>query len=630
MDIFKKQVSPIIGTIVLVIAIIVSVSAVTVNILISSPAGLSSRVVSKTANKIYYINASSGDDSNNGLTETTAFKNLSKIWGINIASGDTILLKRGEVWHESLPIPASGTPGSPITFGAYGTGDKPKIDGLKNDQTTLTTAIGINDKSYLIIKDLAITRTYKPIVLYNTTNIILDNVSSYGNTGPAGIYLTATGAGKCTNNTIKNSEVYNTTGISSTEVGDGILVYSQYCQSNTILNNNSYNNNEGVSIWMGSNNIISQNTINNNAKSGIRVGNITQSNTTASGNIIEHNIVYANAQNLDDRYGIDLFMAGNNNIIRYNKVYSQRDTYNDPAVPADPPNNGIKYGSGGIRFDGGYDHSYTTGNKIYYNLISGEYTGIDVYNFDNAQIYNNDIYNSTSTSILFSSDKSAKPTANAQIKNNIIQNISSSAYLISASEVSSSVINNNLYYQSGTEKFKWKTQSLTYSQWKVQLSQDNNSIIANPQFIDPANYNFALRTGSPAINEGTSVGLNKDFANTDVPTPQPQASALAKVDIGAYEYPYHSADTNRDYKISLSELNRIIQFYNTKDGYRCQAGTEDGYEPGLGDRSCTLHNSDYNPQDWKISQSELLRLTQFYNSPGYKVQIGTEDGFNPS
>jgi hypothetical protein len=94
--------------------------------------------------------------------------------------------------------------------------------------------------------------------------------------------------------------------------------------------------------------------------------------------------------------------------------------------------------------------------------------------------------------------------------------------------------------------------------------------------------------------------------------------------------PYHSADENADNLIDLSELLRVIQFFNI-GGYHCLAGSEDGYAPGLGDTNCTPHDSDYNPQDWKISLSELLRVIQFFNTGGYHrcPGLNTEDGFCP-
>lgn len=92
---------------------------------------------------------------------------------------------------------------------------------------------------------------------------------------------------------------------------------------------------------------------------------------------------------------------------------------------------------------------------------------------------------------------------------------------------------------------------------------------------------------------------------------------------------YHTADRNNDCVIDLSELLRVIQFFNI-GGFHCEAGTEDGYAPQPGaDHSCTLHQSDYNPQDWIIELSELLRLIQFFNVGGYHTKCDTEDDFAP-
>ncbi len=99
---------------------------------------------------------------------------------------------------------------------------------------------------------------------------------------------------------------------------------------------------------------------------------------------------------------------------------------------------------------------------------------------------------------------------------------------------------------------------------------------------------------------------------------------------GGVEDEFLTADQDQDNLISLSELLRVIQFFNS-GGYHCEAGTEDGYAPGPGDETCAPYDSDYNPQDWEISLSELLRVIQFFNSGGYHAcpGEGTEDGFCP-
>jgi len=79
-------------------------------------------------------------------------------------------------------------------------------------------------------------------------------------------------------------------------------------------------------------------------------------------------------------------------------------------------------------------------------------------------------------------------------------------------------------------------------------------------------------------------------------------------------------------------LLRVIQLSNS-GGYSCAptpGATEDGYAPGPGSRDCAPHSSDYaGGADWRISLSELLRLIQFFNSGGYHPSPEGEDGFGP-
>jgi hypothetical protein len=90
---------------------------------------------------------------------------------------------------------------------------------------------------------------------------------------------------------------------------------------------------------------------------------------------------------------------------------------------------------------------------------------------------------------------------------------------------------------------------------------------------------------------------------------------------------YHMGDYNpEDWTINLSELLRVIQFYNV-GSYHCDPAGEDRYEPGAGDQDCIPHDADYNPQDWSITLSELLRMIQFYNVGAYHVDLSGEDGF---
>src|SRR3989338_2270270 len=85
--------------------------------------GLSSRTFAAT----YYIDATTGNDSNDGLSQSTPWKTVLKVNNSIFQPGDYLLFKRGEIWREQLLVSSSGSPGSPITFGAYGSGNLPKI-----------------------------------------------------------------------------------------------------------------------------------------------------------------------------------------------------------------------------------------------------------------------------------------------------------------------------------------------------------------------------------------------------------------------------------------------------------------------------------------------------------------------
>jgi hypothetical protein len=95
-----------------------------------------------------------------------------------------------------------------------------------------------------------------------------------------------------------------------------------------------------------------------------------------------------------------------------------------------------------------------------------------------------------------------------------------------------------------------------------------------------------------------------------------------------------TVDKDGDFIVSLSELLRVIQLYNVA-GLHCAeepGDTEDGYVSGTGlNHDCAPHDSDYNPQDWVISLTELLRAIQLYNAAGYHYCPidNTEDDFCP-
>ena len=75
--------------------------------------------------KTYYIDPQTGDDSNDGLTPSRPLKTRGNR---EFVGGDTVLFKRGSVIRDVLQT-CSGEAGAPVTYGAYGEGEKPVFMG---------------------------------------------------------------------------------------------------------------------------------------------------------------------------------------------------------------------------------------------------------------------------------------------------------------------------------------------------------------------------------------------------------------------------------------------------------------------------------------------------------------------
>jgi hypothetical protein len=77
----------------------------------------------------YYVSSSQGNDANSGTSAAAPWKTIAQVNGQTFQPGDSVLLRRGDVWNESLAPPSSGNAGNPITFDAYGTGPAPNLTG---------------------------------------------------------------------------------------------------------------------------------------------------------------------------------------------------------------------------------------------------------------------------------------------------------------------------------------------------------------------------------------------------------------------------------------------------------------------------------------------------------------------
>jgi parallel beta-helix repeat protein len=101
-------------------------------------------LISFAANARTYYFAANGNDANSGTSTSSPWKTLNKFNSIfsSLSPGDYVLFNRGDVFYGNLVISKSGSSGSPITIGAYGSGAQPVITGFTN--VTAWTNLGNN------------------------------------------------------------------------------------------------------------------------------------------------------------------------------------------------------------------------------------------------------------------------------------------------------------------------------------------------------------------------------------------------------------------------------------------------------------------------------------------------------
>ena len=78
----------------------------------------------KISGTVYYISAD-GSDLNDGKSDKTPFRTIGSLNSISLKAGDAVLFERGSIWRLTEPISAVDG----ITYGSYGTGEKPTIYG---------------------------------------------------------------------------------------------------------------------------------------------------------------------------------------------------------------------------------------------------------------------------------------------------------------------------------------------------------------------------------------------------------------------------------------------------------------------------------------------------------------------
>lgn len=463
----------------------------------------------------YYI-SNSGSDSNNGQSTSTPWKTISKINGRSFSPGDTVLFNRGDLWREQLTIPSSGSSGSYITFGTYGTGADPIISGSdvrsgfsqysgniwKCSSSTTSRMVFFQDGT-----------TYHWGDRKTSTSSLVNEYDYYQGGGYLYVYTPSDPESRYTNvlsgvrdNTvlgngkdyiiIENLELQCTGKIDVDGYGgirldsscDNWIIQDNHIHHHGIIGPDSATQIGNCVFTFGGDNITVRRNEMHDAGRHI-VCSYPRSGDTASNIQIYSNKAYNCSHN-----ALDIHDGGGT----YNGVYIYwNDVYQENDFP---------YGDNLVYLSQGANNVY-----VYYNLIHNA-TGNGVqcsYDGDGPiYIYGNTFYNNNYHVISY--------VANSHpwvLRNNIFYAARNTPVRVTSKTNWSS--NYNCFYQTANSNIA-RIGSTTYTSWtsyKNATGWDNNSIWAvNPNLTNPGENNFTLSSNSPCIDTGVDLGSTYDTA----------------------------------------------------------------------------------------------------------------------
>lgn len=396
-----------------------------------------------------------------GSGNQEAYKSLSSAASSAIA-GDTVAIRVG-TYNEQLAPQNSGSASSPITFKNHN-GEKVIISG-----TSLSPAIVITDRNYLVLEGLEIANVNRWMYAVNSHhNIIRNNVFSgahdSGGSSKTGLFFQEATFNKVIDNIIDGSTQDN------------------------------------ISLIKSDNNLISGNTLTNadHALWTIKCGNK---------NVLRDNYFHNSAQKIGEVYDCDdvgfnheyfIHDATKYNVIEKN-VFAKTSTYYSPSG-----GNGIQYAgqNGIIRFNVFFDNNVGIGMQ--------NYSPEALYNKHN-RIYHNTFVNNHCGGISTSNPSSSHYIDNIFVNNLLYKNVECSGtdpyqFMYRSGLEGFKLINNNL--SSGTIPDNvigaWGGSGDSLSWYEVNYPGffvDN--LERDPGFKSESTNDFSLRPDSAMIDAGS-------------------------------------------------------------------------------------------------------------------------------
>ena len=344
--------------------------------------GLESDEVSARPDTTYYVDFMNGNDSNSGLSPDEAWKTLEIVNSNKFRPGEYILFKRNNTWIGYLRPPSSGTKGFPITFGAYGDGNKPiitgktSISGWNNSENwvlykeniwymvygpyKIASRVWLSGVEYVKAKVLEdVNETYRWYFDYNTSKLYV-----YSPSNPASYYSNIEESMAGANTVFQiYGKAYIT--VRDLDVRGGRYTFEILGSDFLVIEDCNVGLDSGhigiwISQWVGFNNTANYGVIRRCIiDSGYRLSYYYEKAQTEDGIHLRDNASYWEIYDnviLDwGHTGVGLAQFADNTTVSYNKIYSNY-------ISAEHISYGRGFGCGGK--EGGCQY-----NEFYYNVV---------------------------------------------------------------------------------------------------------------------------------------------------------------------------------------------------------------------------------------------------------------------